>query len=91
MLNTTIMWDGREKIVGTEAVKERLRSRLLDEAKRLGGKDLETGMFIEAFRTRGPSYGDVIRQVIRELAKLGIMRIRNVGTDRHPRYVYDVI
>ncbi|MEM4703872.1 MAG: hypothetical protein QXJ02_02245 [Candidatus Bathyarchaeia archaeon] len=91
MLNTTIMWDGDEKIVGTTAVKERLRMRLLDKAKELGGRNLETGMFIKAFRTRGPSHGDVIRQVIRELAKLGLMRIRNIGTDRNPRYVYDVV
>jgi predicted SpoU family rRNA methylase len=90
MLNTTIMWDGNEKIVGTTAVKERLRKRLLDEAKKLGGKNLETGMFIKAFRTRGPSYGDVIRQVIRELTKLGLMKMKNVGTEKNPRWVYDV-
>jgi hypothetical protein len=55
MLNTTIMWDGNEKIIGTGAVKERLRMGFLEEAKKPGGKNLETGMFIEAFRTRGPS------------------------------------
>jgi predicted SpoU family rRNA methylase len=48
-------------------------------------------MFIEAFRTRGPSYGDFIRQVIRELTKLGLMKMRNVGTEKNPRWVYDVV
>ena len=91
MLNTTIMWDGDEKIIGTTAVKERLRMRLLDKAKELGGRNLETGMFIKAFTTRGTRYGDVIREVIREFAKLGLMRTKNTGTDKSPRYVYDVV
>jgi hypothetical protein len=84
-------WDGDEKIIGTTAVKERLRMRLLDKAEALGGKNLETGMFIKVFRTRGPSYGDVIRQVIRELNDRRLMKTRNIGTDRNPRYAYDVV
>jgi len=47
-------------------------------------------MFIEAFRTRGPSYGDVIRQVIRELTKLGLENEKRRDREKST-LVYDVV
>jgi len=91
MLHTTVMYDGDERIEGTGKVIERLRIRLLNKAKEVGSKNLSTRDFIDAFRTRGPKYGDVVRQVIRELHAQGKIRMRNIGTEKKPRYVYDLV
>jgi len=90
VLDKTVMYDNSERIVGGDVIK-RLRIRLLPKAKELGGRNLETRMFIDAFKIRGPSYGDVVRQVMRELHGEGKIQMRNVGTGNKLRYVYDVV
>lgn len=91
VLDTTVMYDNDERVVGHANVIRRLRLQLLPKAKELGGRNLTTRMFIDAFKTRGPNYGDVVRQVIREHEAQGKMRSRNIGTEQTPRYVFDVI
>lgn len=91
VLDETVMYDNSERIVGAANVANRLHMRLLSKAKEFGGKNLETRMFIDAFKIRGPSYGDVVRQVMRELKGQGKIRMRNIGTEEKPRYVYDVV
>jgi hypothetical protein len=90
-LRTTVMWDNRKRIEGTGNVVKRLRKRLLDKAKEFGGKNLETRMFIDTFSLRGPRYGDVVRQVMREFHAEGKIQMRNVGTRKRPRYRYSLV
>lgn len=91
VLDETVMYDNDIRIVGAGNVIEKLRTELLPKAKEFGGKNLETRMFTEAFEIRGPSYGDVVRQIMRELHSEGKIRIRDIGTKKKPRYLYDVI
>ena len=91
VLDETVMYDNSERIVGFANVASRLRRRLLSKAKEFGGRNLKTRMFIDAFKIRGPSYGDVVRQVMRELKDQDKIQMRNIGTEEKPRYVYDVV
>jgi hypothetical protein len=90
-LRTTVMYDNNQRVAGTGRVIDVLRLRLLDKAAELGGKNLKTRDFIDAFRIRGPKYGDVVRQVISELENQGKISKRNSGTKKKPKYVYDVV
>lgn len=90
-LRTTVMEDGDEKIVGHGNVIKRLRIRILDKAKELGGKDLRARDFIDVFKIRGPNFGDVVRQVMGEFECQGKIKITNVGTENKKLYRYDVV
>lgn len=85
------MWDNGKRIEGTGKVIKRLRKRLLDKVKEFGGKNLETRMFIDAFSIRGPCYGDVVRQVMREFHDEGKIQMRNIGSPKRPIYRYSLI
>ena len=92
LLSTTVMYDGEKRIVGFANVLEYLRNVLLKKASELGGKDLTTRHFIDAFSIRGPDYGDVVRQTIDLFVAGGKMRKRNIGAPGgRPTYRYDVI
>jgi hypothetical protein len=90
-LLTTVIYDDGRRVEGYNNVLERLRIRILDKAKELGGKNLRTRDFIDAFRTRGPNYGDVIRTVMRELENQGRIRMTDVGKGKKEQYRYDVV
>lgn len=90
VLNTTVMLVNGELVYGTGNVVSRLQREIIPKAMELGGRGLRTRDFIEAFTIRGPNYGDVVRQVMRNLQAQRRIHIRNVGTNR-PRYVYDVV
>jgi hypothetical protein len=90
-LKTTVMYDDDLRVESYNNVLERLRIRILNKAKELGGKNLQTRDFIDAFRTRGPNYGDVIRTVMRELENQGRIRMRDVGKGKRKQYRYDVV
>ncbi|MGD0645847.1 MAG: hypothetical protein ABSA75_13155 [Candidatus Bathyarchaeia archaeon] len=87
LLSTTVMYDGTKRIFGTGNVLEYLRGNLLKKAIELGGRDLTTRHFIDAFSIRGPDYGDVVRKTIDLYVAGGKMRKRKVGSS----YRYDVI
>jgi len=90
-LKTTVMYDDGRRVEGYSSVLERLRIRILDKAKKLGGKNLRTRDFIDAFRIRGPNYGDVVRTVMRELESQGRVEMRDIGKGKKEQYRYDVI
>ena len=52
-LNTEVMYDGDKRIVGHREVLDGLYVLIPKKAKELGGKDLQTRDFIEAFSLRG--------------------------------------
>jgi len=91
VLGTTVMLVDGDLVYGTRNVINRLRKEILTKARKIGGRSLKTRDFIDAFTIRGPNYGDVVRQVMRELQTQGKIQMRNVGTKRQPRYVYDVV
>jgi len=91
VLNTTVMLVDGTLVYGTRNVINRLRKEMLSKARQLGGKNLKTRDFIDAFTIRGPSYGDVVREVMRELQSRGKIRIRNIGTRGRPNYIYEVV
>lgn len=91
VLDTTVMLVDGHLVYGTSNVRYRLRREILPKAVELGGKGLRTRDFIDAFTIRGPSYGDVVREVMQGLQAQGRIRRRNVGTKHRPRYVYDVV
>lgn len=91
VLGTTVMLVDGDLVYGASNVRHRLRRETLPKAMELGGKDLRTRDFIDAFTIRGPNYGDVVREVMQDLQAQGRIRRRNVGTKRRPRYVYDVV
>ncbi len=88
-LFTTVMYDGDERIEGTAKVIERLRVAIPKIAKQLGGKDLGTRDFIDAFQIRGPGYGDVVRTAIDMFVAGKKMLKKNVSKGKVPRYRYD--
>ena len=90
-LFTTVMYDRGERIEGTGRVIERLRKKLLEVAKEMGGKNLRTRDFIDFFRTRGPNYGDVVRQVIDEFVAHKKVSKRDIGTRKTNLYRYDLL
>ena len=90
-LSTTVMYDGDERIDGTGKVLERLRIAIPIIALKLGGKDLGTRDFIDAFQIRGPNFGDVVRITVDKLVAGKKMVKRNVGTSRKPLYRYDLV
>jgi len=90
-LKKTIMYENGKRIEGYHNVVERLRLLILDEAKELGGKNLRSRDFVDAFTTRGPDYSDVIRKVMIELQGQGKIRITNTGKGKRNYYRYDVI
>ena len=89
-LHTTVMYDKEERIEGTGRVIERLCRRIPETAKQLGGKNLRTRDFIDAFRIRGPDYGDVVRIAVDRLVVQGKMLKRNIGVGGRHRYRYDL-
>ena len=91
ILNTTVMYDGEERIVGTGNVLERLRVVILKKAHELGGKDLTTRHFIDAYLIRGPDYGDVVRKTIDLFVASNKMKKRDIGTLRKSSYQYDLV
>ena len=68
-----------------------MRSSILDKAKELGGRNLKFRDFRDAFRLYGPNYGDVVRQVMRELESQGKVIITNIGKGNRNEYRYDII
>ena len=78
------------RIVGIGNVLRRLQSAIPKKALRLGGKNLKTRDFIDAFQLRGPSYGDVVRITVDKLVSGKKMVKRNVGTSKKPFYRYDL-
>lgn len=91
VLNTTVMLIDGNLVYGISSVRQRLYKEILPKAIELGGKGLRTRDFIDAFTIRGPSYGDVVREVMQGLQAQGRIRRRNVRTKLRPRYVYDVV
>jgi len=89
-LSTEVMYYGDERIVGHKEVLERLLILMPRKAAELGGKNLVSRHFIDAFQIRGPSYGDVVRQTLDKLVTGKKFTKRNVGTPQHPRYAYDL-
>ncbi len=85
------MYDGKDRIVGTALVKERLRTVMLKKAHELGGKNLQTRDFIQAYLIRGPNYGDVVRATIDSFVDSNRMKKRNVGKANKPSYRYDLV
>ena len=81
-LSTTVMYDNGEKIEGTRKVVERLCKRIPEVARKSGGKNLRTRDFIDAFRIRGPDYGDVVRIAIERLRAERKILKRNIGTEK---------
>jgi hypothetical protein len=88
-LNTEVMYDRDERIIGHREVLDRHYIEIPKKAKQLGGKGLQTRDFIEAFSIRGPSYGDVVRQTIDIIVAENRAIKRNIGTAQYPRYRYD--
>jgi hypothetical protein len=91
VLSTTVMYDGDKRIVGTGLVLSRLQSVMLKKAQELGGKNLQTRDFYEAYSIRGPSRGDVVRQTIDSYVDSKLMRKRDIGKSGKPSYRYDLI
>jgi hypothetical protein len=91
VLSTTVMYDNDKRIMGTKQVFETLLTRIPAVDFQLGGKNLQTRDFIEAFQIRGPNYGDVVRKAIDNLVENGQMRKTNVGTIKIPRYSYSLL
>ena len=88
MLSTTVMYYGDKRIVGTGNVLELLLEKIPELALKLGGKDLETRDFIDAFEIRGPNYGDVVRNAIDKLVSNHRIVKKNIGSLKKPRYKY---
>jgi hypothetical protein len=91
VLSTTVMYYSKARIVGTGNVIAKLREVILPTAQELGGRNLQVRQFIEKFKIRGPSYGDVVRKVMREFEAKGNIKRNNYGTDASPRYGYDIV
>lgn len=91
VLFTTVMYDNDKRIIGTKQVFETLLIKIPAVAFQLGGKNLQTRDFIEAFQIRGPNYGDIVRKAIDNLVENGQMRKTNVGTIKVPRYSYSLL
>lgn len=85
------MYDGSSRIEGYHNVLERLTILILGKARELGGKNLRTRDFIDAFRIRGPNYGDVVRTVMRELEAEGRIKMINIARGKKEQYRYNVI
>lgn len=88
ILDYDVMYDGDERIVGIEQVRERLKEKVLLAAKQMGKKEFGSGDFKDFFEVRGPSHGDIIRSVLDWLVLIKKMQKLNVGTAKKARYKY---